>query len=102
VVVVLAGHLVAVAVKDDERRGVLPAAAARLAERVRREVGGVDGRGHAARVPRSARQWAPRRGVEPRGGTVGTVNVLAESGSNSPAARRGVRDRVKRPPVVVA
>jgi hypothetical protein len=50
----LAGYLAAVAIEDDERRGATPAAAARLAECVRRQVGGVEGRGrHRARLPRT-------------------------------------------------
>jgi len=49
--VVLAGHLAAVAVEDDERRSSASTPAARLAERVRREVGRVDGRGGHRRSP---------------------------------------------------
>jgi hypothetical protein len=53
-VVVLAGHLAALAVEHDERRGATPARAARMPERVRREVGGIDGRGgHAVGLPRT-------------------------------------------------
>ena len=54
--IVLPDDLAAVAVEDDERRGMPLAAAARLAERVRREIGGLDGRGrHRARLPRDER-----------------------------------------------
>src|SRR4029077_6404763 len=43
-VVVVADHLAAFTVKDHHRRGAAPALPTRVATRVRREVGGVDGR----------------------------------------------------------
>src|SRR5262245_5960588 len=44
-VVVVAGHLPAVPVEDDQGAGMPPALRARVTERVRREVGRLDGRG---------------------------------------------------------
>jgi hypothetical protein len=44
-VIVLAGHLATVSIEHDERRGAPPALTARLAKRVGREIGGVDGCG---------------------------------------------------------
>src|SRR5262249_14946437 len=69
--VVLAGHLAAVAIEDDERWGAPPALTARLAKRVRREVRGIDrrgghrrssttGRASASRCPRPLHPWSRR------------------------------------------
>jgi len=47
---VLADHLAAVAIEDDERWGASPAGVARLPKRVRRQFGRVDGRGGHVRA----------------------------------------------------
>jgi hypothetical protein len=66
--VVLATDLSALPIEHNKRRGAAPAPAARLTERVRREVGGVDGRGrhgpsyHATRSA-SGRETARRRAL---------------------------------------
>jgi len=68
--IVPAGHLTAVAIEDHHRRGSASALSARLAERVRREVGGVDGRGgHVRAYHDQGRQYAGIRASAVRAAT---------------------------------
>src|SRR5262249_4015067 len=62
-VIVLAAHPGAIAIEDDERRSAAPAPPARLTEGVRREGGGVDGRG---RHRRSSTTGHPGEGTRTR------------------------------------
>ena len=60
--IVLADDLAAVAVEHDQRGRAAAAPAARLAERVRRQVGGGDGRGrHGAHLPLEGHAVARKR-----------------------------------------
>jgi len=69
--VVRAAHLAALAIEDDQRRSAAPALPARLAERVRRKSGGVDGRGgHGGRLARP-------RGIRPIASAPWTANGRA-------------------------